>query len=592
MVTGPWDREIRSQHRYHHYPTERFGSDGLESRYLEAYERRQPQIRPMNIGDALRQYCGVNAKRYFVAVILEDGRPACFSGPEGTLGPELIRNFFDEDRYKRVADLLDTGETPENIKLSDYIGSGSVHRQTVDYPRSRVVDRRRMSNFEEWDTPGRSVRKRLRGQQSAADDIPTARTVHRRGIKVENSQELWEFYEQRFKNCQQTACKLIAKAWVKAVEPKKQSTHPYTGSDERAPDWWPKPWGPTKEDKVRHKEPDHLYKRERVYLLNHILNMVIEPKHAQHPDIQKLNLSVKKLEEITLDALSGFFADKENPSNNRKKPYLTEIFKVARQQERFKNDEIDGTAEIFVLAEDRILETYVDETDASPAAKGGDDLDIPASKRQSPHGLVPSTTHDHPPDASLHNASLLENELPLRGTQFPPPMMPEMGPDQHGFGEGTGLSVNNQPSVHPTSANLALEVDVDASHNPSRRPSIFTPPADSSGLGGTGLYAQQWQSATTGPNTSPSLYSFTPQHADPSSTFVNPVVQINQTQPYIGTTFDGLSRGYEAPEASMFRTGSVPQQPAHTSSGYEYVTHDSRELSEAKTDPASRNPMH
>lgn len=79
---------------------------------------------------------------------------------------------------------------------------------------------------------------------------------------------------------------------------------------------------------------------ERVYLLNHILNMVIEPKHAQHPDIQKLNLNVKKLEEITLDALSGFFADKENPGNNRKKPYLTEIFKVARQQERFKNDEI------------------------------------------------------------------------------------------------------------------------------------------------------------------------------------------------------------------------------------------------------------
>ena len=80
---------------------------------------------------------------------------------------------------------------------------------------------------------------------------------------MQDSQALWNFYDQRFKSCQQSACKLIAKAWVKAVEPKKQSTHPYTGSDEKAPDWWPKPWGTTKEDKVRHKEPDHLYKRGR-----------------------------------------------------------------------------------------------------------------------------------------------------------------------------------------------------------------------------------------------------------------------------------------------------------------------------------------
>ena len=85
--------------------------------------------------------------------------------------------------------------------------------------------------------------------------------MHRRRIRVQDYQALWNFYDQRFKSCQQSACKLIAKAWVKAVEPKKQSTHPYTGSDEKAPGWWPKPWGNTKEDKVRHKEPDHLYKR-------------------------------------------------------------------------------------------------------------------------------------------------------------------------------------------------------------------------------------------------------------------------------------------------------------------------------------------
>lgn len=107
-------------------------------------------------------------------------------------------------------------------------------------------------------------RKRNRGYRRMAaeeDDVPTVSTGSKRGLKIGDSTEVWKLYDQRFRNCQQTACKLIAKAWVKVVEPKKQTNHPYTGSDEKAPDWWPKPWGPTKEQKVRHKEPDHLYKR-------------------------------------------------------------------------------------------------------------------------------------------------------------------------------------------------------------------------------------------------------------------------------------------------------------------------------------------
>ena len=107
----------------------------------------------------------------------------------------------------------------------------------------------------------RPGRKRARYPIDLDDEAPPPSMMTRRSIKLNDTKGLWKFYDQRFKQCQQTACKLIAKAWVKAVEPKKQSTHPYTGSDEKAPDWWPKPWGDTKEDKVRHKEPDHLYKR-------------------------------------------------------------------------------------------------------------------------------------------------------------------------------------------------------------------------------------------------------------------------------------------------------------------------------------------
>lgn len=122
-----------------------------------------------------------------------------------------------------------------------------------------------LTNFE--DDGSFKARKRPRASvirrepESFDSEGTTSSTPPMRAITVGDSDEVWKAYDERFKSIQQSACKLIAKAWVKAVEPKKQSTHPYTGSDEKAPDWWPKPWGPNKEQRVRHKEPDHLYKR-------------------------------------------------------------------------------------------------------------------------------------------------------------------------------------------------------------------------------------------------------------------------------------------------------------------------------------------
>ena len=41
-----------------------------------------------------------------------------------------------------------------------------------------------------------------------------------------------------------------------------------------------------------------------------------------------------------MDALSTWFADKENPANAAKQPLLKELFKLARAEERYKNGEI------------------------------------------------------------------------------------------------------------------------------------------------------------------------------------------------------------------------------------------------------------
>jgi len=92
---------------------------------------------------------------------------------------------------------------------------------------------------------------------------------------------------------------------------------------------------------------------ERVYLLCHILRLVIQPEDSRHQAIQKVNLDVKKLDEITMEALSTFFTDKENPNNEKKRPYLRDIFKVAKQEERFKRGEIDPTVRVHVRPDDR-----------------------------------------------------------------------------------------------------------------------------------------------------------------------------------------------------------------------------------------------
>lgn len=67
----------------------------------------------------------------------------------------------------------------------------------------------------------------------------------------------------------QKACKSIAKSWIKFLEPKKQSRHPYRGGDRTRPVWWPLD--------IIHREPDHLTLTPRVKLMIAILRCGYKP---------------------------------------------------------------------------------------------------------------------------------------------------------------------------------------------------------------------------------------------------------------------------------------------------------------------------
>jgi hypothetical protein len=94
----------------------------------------------------------------------------------------------------------------------------------------------------------------------------SANALNVRSIKIQDRDQILKYYTDAFHALQQTNCRLIAKAFIKVVEPKKQARFPYNGGKKgpdgtkgdpelTKPSWWP--------TGVTHREPDHLKKPGR-----------------------------------------------------------------------------------------------------------------------------------------------------------------------------------------------------------------------------------------------------------------------------------------------------------------------------------------
>ncbi|KAK4455831.1 hypothetical protein QBC34DRAFT_444625 [Podospora aff. communis PSN243] len=567
-----------------------------DGRFYETEAIRPP---PMTIERALREHAQINAQNYFLAVVTDEGQIAYFTGPQ-SIPEETCSQFFQMRKFlqyqKRAGSAVGPGHDDSGFPYDDL-----YHRDVPDYgSRRRFGGRHRDLGMEAADEDGPPTayrnRKRHRANLSRRgldDDEPPVITRSKRGIKVGDSKELWEFYGMRFKNIQQNACKLIAKIWVKAVAPKKQSSNPYTKGDEKAPDWWPKPWGPGKDEKVRHTEPDHLLKKERVHLLTHILRLIIEPNATQHPDIQKLNIDIAKLEELTMESLSGFFNENDKNNNAKKKPYLKEIFKVARHEEQFKRGEIDASTEVFVMADDKMPDNYQSDDDLDLVREDeGNDISGRTSRISPPktagaHSIISAASSDHSP-AALHNPTNFMGEMPVRGPgpQYAPAMLPtDMNPSPHAYVESGSIPVASQPGLQ-SHGHMHMPDLIPSPHDPGRRSSLFGSPAnDFPNAPASSLYPTAWQQSTTAPaNTA--LYAFNTQTPTPpqaSSTFVT---QPGVPPQYLGSQYHSLPH-----PSDVYRGGGgVAQSPVgHGGAGYQsFLPHDGRGL---KLEP-HRGPLH
>lgn len=168
-----------------------------------------------------------------------------------------------------------------------------------------------------------------------------------RYIKIQSRDEILACYNAAFHSLQQTNCRLIAKAFIKAVEPKKQSRYPYNGGkkgpngetrdpEKTKPSWWPAG--------VTHREPDHLKKpgeyststffscyskltifSERIHLLIYILRRegLLTKRHATTKRLQQFTSSIRQ---------------RVKPAERLE--ILDEIFRVRRLEEEYENGEI------------------------------------------------------------------------------------------------------------------------------------------------------------------------------------------------------------------------------------------------------------
>ncbi|KAI9045598.1 DUF2841 domain-containing protein [Aspergillus affinis] len=154
-------------------------------------------------------------------------------------------------------------------------------------------------------------------------------------LRIGNKDLLRRYYEMAFENFQQLNCRAIAKAFVKLVEPRKQVNHPYNGRSTAAgmsqrvdpeltkPQWWP--------EGIRHREPDHLLKFERIRLLVHILCELRESH----------NITSEKLKDAGQDVRRGIVPEE-------RLQVLDEIYYVRDMEELHLDGKIDGGTVIHV----------------------------------------------------------------------------------------------------------------------------------------------------------------------------------------------------------------------------------------------------
>ncbi|KAK0100427.1 hypothetical protein ONS95_008375 [Cadophora gregata] len=505
--------------------------------------RHEPAI-PATIDSALKDHCGISGlKRWALIVQTDLPEPRIFTSQ--SLRPYRDQFFTEQFRDSFMSSAL-KAEAREGYQGSLYHQDGGMYSEfelegkydTRKQSSGSEISQRHYRKARSEDSEGSvGVKRKRKGygsqyREKSSEEIPVAQSTTRHDMEIGDDAKVDAYYRQRFKDMQQTACKIIGKVFVKLLEPKKQTHHPYTKGDENAPPWWPSTTG---KDACRHKEPDHLLKHERIQLLAHIIQMIVKPTDKQHPCIQKLDLNVKKLESATMEMMSPWFSDKENPGHELRRPFLKEIFKVAKIQERYKRGEIDGTTIVPVRYGESIALEDDSEGDGENYQPEQEDGTVNNSTQvPTPESLVSPSMSQHQQfqQADDHSMRSMRAGLPMR---YNAPM------DQMGYEDQTFRGMNQYQPHSPTTIDPSRRSYIPPPVFPSPQQSMF-----STGWTNPVSSAPATQYYTTSPQSSIGPFLPLPQ---PQTT--------HMSQP-VHSFGDGLTRYDTSPAmGSQVRTGSL-----------------------------------
>ncbi|KJK73680.1 hypothetical protein H634G_11052 [Metarhizium anisopliae BRIP 53293] len=268
---------------------------------------------------------------------MDDGRLVTSHSHGQAMSEDVLSRFFDAVEFCRAVNEL--GQ--ETDSLPGAIHPASFHMpDAADSVRGIKSEQSPMSS---QPPPSPSGFSPLTVSSESICNLAQNR------IRVNDAPAIWKAYKYLFGCCQQTMCKMIARIWIQTLSPRKQATHPYQGGQATAPAWWPTDCL-TKSKRVRHRQPDHLYKRERINLLAHILRLLVEPSAKQHVAIRGLGLDVQRLEDITSSKLRDFL--EKHDTNARKRQCLAQLFELAQQEARFRNGDIGADTEVYIETND------------------------------------------------------------------------------------------------------------------------------------------------------------------------------------------------------------------------------------------------
>ncbi|KAL9608450.1 MAG: hypothetical protein Q9167_006718 [Letrouitia subvulpina] len=189
------------------------------------------------------------------------------------LGQEVLRCFVDKKGTISVT--MSSDSNPDSDSDSD--------------PDSDSDSERFESELYHDDSNGHTSTDQLQVVQKSArlaseilsdDDSSVLTAIESFEIRIGDDEAVERFFNEKVSQIPQQDLKGILKAWISAIEVKKQSRHPYNGGSKARqsklrygeehpgamikPCYWP-------DSGCRHKEPDHLKKKERVILAKHLL---------------------------------------------------------------------------------------------------------------------------------------------------------------------------------------------------------------------------------------------------------------------------------------------------------------------------------